>query len=278
MPRTTGLNQAGDGVQAVVLALRILELLAFGAKPGRVTALADELGTSKNRIHRHLKTLTDLEYVTRDPDTKRYSPGIRLVQLGNAVADQYDLLSVSRPVMRRLRDSLGHTVVLSRVISSQLYAIERIDSVSNLAFGIVIGSPLGLHSSAQGKVVLAFGPAALLEIVAGGRLERQTPATIVDPGRLRAEVAEVQLRGYAIAPGETMTGLNAVAVPILDAAGELFGTLAILASVDEIPDHPPAGHVAELKAAAGEISAAITGAGLSGQAPGDRAWGRHVDA
>lgn len=260
MPRITQRDQSTEGVQAVFLALKILEILAFSGKAGRVSELARELGTSKNRIYRHLQTLVSLGYIVREAETERYRVGIRLVQLGSAVANQYDLLSVSRPVMRKLRDSLGQTVVLSKVDSNQIYAIERIDGASSVTIGIVIGTPLGLHSSAQGKLVLAFGPEGLLDTVARAPLEARTSRTIVSGERLRAEVEKIRAQGWAVAPGETMTGLNALAVPIFDGSRQLFATLAILDSVDALPREPSRRQIEELKQAAEEISGALNAA------------------
>lgn len=265
MPKVTQNDQREDRVQALDLALRMLEQLAFTGKPGRVTDLANLLGTSKNRIHRHLKTLVDMGYIVRDADTQRYAVGIRLVQLGSAVANQYDLLSVSRPIMQGLRDRLGLTVVLSKVVAHQLYAIERIYGKSNVTVGIVIGSPLGLHSSAQGKIVLAFGAPSLMDSVLKSRLDRRTNRTIVDADQLRKQIAAVRKQRWASAPGETMTGLNAVAVPIFDGAGALFGTLGLLGLADELPATPARKHIAELTAAASEISSALYGAAFRDQ-------------
>jgi len=262
MPRVKQIDGHEDRVQSLDLALRMLEQLAFTGKPGRVTDLAKRLGTSKNRIHRYLKTLVDLGYIVRDADTQRYAVGIRLVQLGSAVANQYDLLSVSRPIMQRLRDRLGLTVVLSKVVAHQLYAIERIYGTSDVTVGIVIGSPLGLHSSAQGKIVLAFGAPNLMESVLKSRLDQRTSKTIVDPEQLRKEIAAVRKQRWAVAPGETMTGLNAVAVPIFDGAGQLFGTLALIGLSDEMPSTPSRRHVSELSATAREISSALYGTTL----------------
>jgi DNA-binding IclR family transcriptional regulator len=267
MPKVRQRNQKEGRVQALALALGMVEQLAFTGKPGRVTDLAKLLGTSKNRIHRHLQTLVDMGYVVRDDDTQRYSVGIRLVQLGSAVANQYDLLSVSRPIMQRLRTNLGLTVVLSKVVANQLYAIERIYGTSEVTVGVVIGSPLGLHSSAQGKIVLAFGAPGLLDSVTKSRLDRRTSKTIVDPVQLRQEIATVRARGWAAAPGETMTGLNAVAVPILDGSTQLFGTLALLGLADEMPTVPTRRHINELTAAAREISAALYGTVFLENAP-----------
>ena len=143
----------------------MLEQLAFTGKPGRVTDLARLLGTSKNRIHRHLQTLVDMGYVVRDADTQRYSRR-HPAWCSSAARSRTNTicLSVSRPIMQRLRDRLGLTVVLSKVVAHQLYAIERIYGTSDVTVGVVIGSPLGLHSSAQGKIVLAFGDAGSLEV------------------------------------------------------------------------------------------------------------------
>lgn len=272
MPRVTQKDQGAEGVQAIVVAVKILESLSFGGRPGRVTDLAAELGTTKNRIYRHLVTLANLGYVVRDPETERYKVGIRLVQLGSAVANQYDLLSVSRPAMRRVRDALGNTVVLSKVDADQIYAIERIDGTTGVTVGVVIGSPLGLHSSAQGKIVLAFGQRGLLESALSAPLEPRTGRTITDPARLREEIEDVRRQGWAGAPGETMTGINGIAVPILDEIGELIATLAVLGSVDELPSSPSPRQIDALREGAREISSNLHAQSAQGVAPVVRPW------
>lgn len=249
----------GGSVQAIVVAVRIMERLAFGGKFGRVTELAREIGTTKNRIHRHLRTLVDLGYVAQDPDTQRYTVGVRLVQMGNAVASEYDFLSVSRPIMQRLRDALGYSVVVSKVENDRLFALDQIQGSGGVTFGITVGTPLGLYNSAQGKIVLAFGDAAVLEEVLAVPLPRRTASTIVDPDVLRAEVALVRDRGWAIAPGEHMTGVNAVAAPIFDRNGRLFGTVATVMSTDDLPGDPDEHHARLLTEAAAEISGSLSG-------------------
>ena len=263
MPKTTQTEPAGpDSVQAVVIAMRILEHLAFGNRFGRVTDIAADIGTSKNRIHRHLKTLMDLGYVAQEPDTQRYMVGVRLVQMGNAVTSQYDFLSVSRPIMQRLRDAVGFSVVLSKVEDGRLFAIEQIQGRGDVTFSITVGSPLRMHNSAQGKIVLAFGDPALLESALAEPLVARTPLTITDPEALRAEVAEARKVGWAMAPNEFMSGINAVAVPIFDRDGTLFGCLTFITSIDDLPGPPSDRDLALLKGAAQEISGALSGSFL----------------
>ncbi len=257
MPRIIGGDRAAGNVLAAALVLDILDALARSDEPMRMTDIANRLGTTKPRIYRHLRTLVNLDYVTQEPDTERYLIGSRLVQLGSAVANRFSLLDVSRPVMRRLRDALGHTVVLSRFMSGKIFAIERVDAASVFVFGTTIGAPLGLHCSAQGKIALAFGPADLLDTVIRSGLKASTSRTIVNAERLRREIELIRKRRWAVAPGETLTGLNGIAVPLQERNGDLIGTLAILGSVDEITSHPTRRQLAELAAASREIALAL---------------------
>ena len=254
MPAVTQKERSVEGVQAVSLVLQLLEILAFGGRPCRVTELAEALGTSKTRVFRHLRTLTGLGYVVQDPVTERYGVGVRLAELGGAVARQLDLLGISRPPMRRLRDSLGFTVILSKVDSQGVYVIGQVDGTSWLMLGIVIGTRLSLYASAQGKLVLAFGSQDRLDQVIAAGLEPLTPQTITNPDLLRREIQTVRERGWAVAPGETVSGVNTLAMPLFGCDRELVATLAVLGSVDDLPARPSRACLEQLGAAAQEIS------------------------
>jgi DNA-binding IclR family transcriptional regulator len=245
------------GVQALVLAMHILEKLAFAGRPGRVTELANLLGTSKNRVHRHLETLVDMGYVEQDLETQSYHTGIRLAQLGSAAASRVHLVTAARPVMHRVQKTLGQTLLLSKFDGSRICVIEQISKRPGQSARIPTGDPLALHASAQGKLVLAFGrPDMLDEVIAAG-LSPQTPYTIVDAERLRREVKSVRARGWATAPNETTVGVNGLAIPILDPGRRIAGTLALLGSIDEVSPRPSSHRIAEMRSAAAEISAAL---------------------
>jgi DNA-binding IclR family transcriptional regulator len=249
--------ETDGGVQALVLAMRMLEKLAFAGRPGRVTELANSLGTSKNRIHRHLQTLVEMGYVEQDVDTQSYHTGIRLAQLGSAAASRVDLVNAARPIMHRVQKALGQTLLLSKVDGSRICVIDQISKHPGQTVRIPTGDPLTLHASAQGKLVLAFGRLEMLDEVIAAGLKAQTPYTIVDAEALRREVKTVRTRGWATAPNETMVGLNGVATPILDPYRRITGTLAILGSLDEVSPRPGPHRIAEMKSAATEISTAL---------------------
>lgn len=256
MPRIAGADR-GDGVQAVVLALQILDFIARHGGSVGVTELAQALGTSKSRIYRHLRTFVERRYLVQTPDSEKYRIGSRMIEIGRLIDPRPALLEASRVPMRELRDGLGHSVVLSVSEDDGLCVLETLPGNSLVEFGFKPGSILGFHSSAQGKVALAFGDDALRQRVLAAPMPKLTPNTIDTASALQAEIDTVRHQGWAIAPHETLLGTNALSAPIFAAGGLLAGTLAIIDSIQHIEATPSAEQIRLVQEAADRISAAL---------------------
>jgi DNA-binding IclR family transcriptional regulator len=250
-------EQERGGVQAVVLTLRILEYLATQPKAVGVTALAQTLGMNKSRIYRHLRTLMQEGYVVQLTDTERYKVGARLITLGRAVSDSFDLAGAASDVIRELREALGHSCVISQPEPNGIRVISAILGKSPIEIGVKPGSLLAFHGSAQGKVALAFGDQELREAIINSQLESWTPATITSGERLRAELEKVAKQGWAVAPNEALIGLNTLAAPIFDASGALAGMIGIVDSIQFILAEPSIDQIRHTVEAAQKISRAL---------------------
>src|SRR5690606_27457238 len=134
--------------------------------------------------------------------------------LGQAVSENFELASAARQVARELRDRLGHAVAVSQPEKDGNRILLVMSGRSNIEIHVKPGSLLKFHSSAQGKITMAFGDPLILPQVLNSRLEMSTPFTITDPARLNDEVAAARQRQWAVAPNESMVGLNALAAPI----------------------------------------------------------------
>lgn len=258
MPRISQKKKSEGGIQAVTLALQIIEALAFADRPQGVTELAKALGTTKTRVFNYLQTLAEHGYAVQEPESERYRIGVRVSQIGGAVANEFNLLSISRAPMRKVSQAVGHTVVLSKFDGTTLYSVDQIEGTSMLKISIAIGNVLGLHSSAQGKLVLAFGPTALLERTVAKGLKPATKETVTDPDRLRREIRTIQSRGWSFTSNETRMGVNALAVPIMDRSRRLVATLAIVAVADDFPQKSITVALPVLQEAADDISAGLS--------------------
>jgi DNA-binding IclR family transcriptional regulator len=268
MPSIKNSNASGDSVQAVTLALDVLEALA-GARHGiGLTELANRTSSTKTRVLRHLRTLSARGYVTQDPDTARYASGPRLLSLGHTAANNLDVLAVARPMMDRLRMQLGHTVTLSLYRGDSFAVAEVLFGKSPLKFGLQPGSLINLHSTAQGKVALAFGPPELLQqLLRRKAFEARTPHTITSPAALKRAAEQVREQGWAVAPQEAQLRMNALAAPIFDQRGRFCGSLSVLDLVDLIPAKPSKAQVMAVVAGAHELSDALGHTGGARRAP-----------
>ncbi|KAF1049992.1 IclR family transcriptional regulator [Xylophilus sp.] len=249
-----------------VVSLRILELLAEGDAELGVTQLADMLRMPKARVHRHLTALRLEGYVTQNARTSRYKTGWRLFLLGQKLVRQFDTVGLARPTMEELRDKVGQTIVISTFTDNHVVVLDLVRGRSPLEILLTPGTQYALHTVAQGKIVLAFGDPALLDHLLAAPLAACTPKTIVDPDRLRAEIGIVHKRGWAEAPEEVFMGVNALAAPLFQHGGTLFGTLAIVGSIHFLPTQADPASVEALKDAAAKISG-LLGAQAAGSGP-----------
>jgi IclR family transcriptional regulator, KDG regulon repressor len=227
----------GTGIiQSVVTAAQVIEALAAAGQPVRLTALANQLGEPKAKIHRHLATLKFLGFVDQDSQTECYRLAPKLAHIGQAAADQLDLHRLAEPYMMRLRDLTRQTVVLSLPAGGDAIANAVFDSPNLVTISVRLGYRLPSYCSAQGRVTLAFSPPDLQQRVLSRKLQTLTPHTITDPAKLRQRLARIREQLYEVAMDETMLGISAVAAPILDFGSKLIGVIAVVGTTQHVHD------------------------------------------
>ena len=242
------------GLESVDLVLRLMELLANSAAPRRLTEIAIDLGISKARAHRHLRALLRHGYVRQDAATERYEIGIKVLVLGEAVRDRFDVLTAMRPQMLRLREATSQTVTASALVDDAVVVLELLQGRTLIEFGVRPGAALDLHASAHGLVALAFGPPRLRDKALSEPLKAWTRATVTRPKELAAVIDKVRRQGWATAPDQVMPGVNALAAPVFDHRGQWCGTLALVGSTQFIPGRPPKFLIEQVTSAAAEAS------------------------
>ena len=264
-PRRSASREGGreeTGVQSIAMALEILEYLAREREPVGVAAIAAALGITKSRVYRHLRTLFTRGYIYQPGSFEKYQIGIRMVSLSHLVADNFQLANIGGPAITQLRDALGHFTVLSERDRDGMRVVATRAGKSMLEVQVKQGSLLPYHASAQGKLCLAFAEPALLEQVCRGKLEALTPYSITTPRALRAEIDRVRRNGYATAFNESLVGTNILAAPIMGPGQVLQGTVAVIDSVQFLPQQPSRNQIARVMAAARQITKSLGGAAV----------------
>ncbi|WP_144294877.1 IclR family transcriptional regulator [Rhodoligotrophos appendicifer] len=252
-----GEGRVEPGTGTLDLALRVVEFLAHQPGPVPLTTIAKTFEASKATVYRHLQTLIRHGFARRDPDTGRYEVGIKLVVLGEAARNRFDVVQAARDELIHLRDKTAQAVTICSAIDNEVVVLELIQGQSVIEFGTRPGTRMKGHASAHGKIWLAFGPKSMLDHILSGHREAFTTETVVDDASLRAEIAAVQARGWSVAPNEVVTGVNALAAPIFDHRSALVGSVAIVGSTQFIPAQPEAAQVETVVETARRISRAL---------------------
>jgi DNA-binding IclR family transcriptional regulator len=218
------------------------------------------LDLPKSSVHRILKELTELGYLTFNPETKRYFGSLRLASLGAEVMSHFQLRDHVRPHLLALHRETEHTTNLGVLDGTQGVFVDKIESKD---FGIKlfseIGKPFPLHCTGLGKVLLAFATEETLKTLMQRPLEAVTERTITDPLELKLELATIRKQGFALDNEEITRGILCLAAPVFGYGEGLAGAVSITFPSYINNDRGIAPEIAALKKYADIISQSLGG-------------------
>ncbi|MEV4834847.1 IclR family transcriptional regulator [Nonomuraea sp. NPDC049486] len=201
-------------VQSVERALDVLEALAEQGGEASLSEIAARTGLPYGTIHRLLQTLLSRGYVRQESD-RRYALGGGLVRLGGVAEGMVGVWA--QPHLTRMVELSGETANLAVLEGDFIVYVAQVPSPRRLRMFAEVGRRVLPHSTAVGKVLLAWRAAhdavTLLERTG---MPRRTPNTITATGPMLAEFDVVRDRGYALDLGEEELGVHCLAVPVRD--------------------------------------------------------------
>jgi DNA-binding IclR family transcriptional regulator len=214
-------------------ALAILDAFDSSCPRLSLSEIAERSGTPLTTAHRLLADLTDWGALSRRTDG-RYEIGRKLWDLGLLAPVQLELRQVAAPFLLDVHTATRDTVHLAVRDGAHALYVERISGRESVPVVSQVGSRLPLHATGVGKVLLASAPD---DVVADALTApaRATRHTVVDPGRLRRELAEVRRRGWARTAEEMSLGTLSVAVPVR--VERASGTVVVAALGIVVPSH-----------------------------------------
>jgi DNA-binding IclR family transcriptional regulator len=243
-----------NGAQRVQSVARAAELLKALDTPATVFDLADRTGLNRSTAWRLLATLEDSGLVERDPATGRYAVGYALVALA-AGAGHEPLVRRAHAALRALAVACEETVSLAVPHALQLVYVDQVQAPHVMAANW-LGRPTPLHATSTGKAFLAWLAPDDLGAALPGRLQRFTDTTITTRAALRAELADVRARGYAVSRGELEPALWGVSAPVL-AEGRAVAVVSVWGTEARIRAPGLDALGARTAATAGDITAAV---------------------
>lgn len=243
-----------DSVSSVLKVFGILQALGEDKEFG-ITELSQRVMMSKSTVYRFLQTMKSLGYVAQEGESEKYSLTLKLFELGARALQNTDLIAIADIQMRELSKLTKETIHLGALDEYSIVYIHKIDSMYNLRMHSRIGRRNPLHSTAIGKVLLAWrNQDEVDEILKHVEFTRSTKHTIESAAALLPVLEKARALGYAEDNEEQEEGLRCIAAPIFDRFGVVVAGLSMSFPVIRFSEARKAEYVEMLHNAARNVS------------------------
>lgn len=215
-------------IQSVNRAIDILSLFTVLKPRLGITDISRHLNLSKTTVHGLIKTLTRRGFLQQDPETRKYSLGLTIYELGTRVTDTLKVNQVSYGHLIRLSEKTGHTVRLGVWHNDSVIITQNVSP--NLKEQYLQPSAIRIpaHSTSLGKVILAHLPDHLFnDYLADADLVQYAPNTISSAELLRNHRKQIIEKGYSEDNEEYITGTSCIGSAIFDNSGFPVGAISI---------------------------------------------------
>lgn len=221
------IDKQPDSVSSVLKVFGILRALGEEQEIG-ISELAQQVMMSKSTVYRFLQTMKTLGYVTQEGDSDKYSLTMKLFELGSKSLQNVDVIRYANIQMREISRQTKEAIHLGALDDDCIIYIHKIDSMYNLRMYSRIGRRNPIHTTAIGKVLLAWSePQELQDVLSKITFTRSTDKTITSVEDFMPVLEKAKQQGYAEDIEEQEDGLRCIAVPIFDRFGVVIVGLSI---------------------------------------------------
>lgn len=227
-------NSGTQSIDRTVLLLR--EIATMGIHGARVIDLAMRTRLEYPTAHRMLRCLVANKLVEKDSETRRYSLGPLVFELGLAATPRINLREVCEPMMQNLAEQTGDTVFLNIRSGLDAVCIDRREGsfpVKTLVYEVGSRRPLGV--GAGGAALLMMLPWEEIEEIVAANAPR-----LVSYGKLSAQNLIGTLKrarevGYLITGSVVIKGVSAIALPFAGHSGLPWAAISVATVSSRLP-------------------------------------------
>ncbi|WP_170151753.1 IclR family transcriptional regulator [Sphingosinicella microcystinivorans] len=213
-------NSDRNSIQVIARAADVLRILAESPEGLSLAEIARETGLARSTIQRIVKALADEQFL--EPTSKRggYILGQGLLRL--AAGPSREVVMIAQPFLRQLALDVDETVDLSMLKGSTALFVEHIAGSHRLAALSAVGTEFPLHSTANGKALLACVSAERQIELLVQPLRADTSRTITDLSALQTQLRQIARSGLAFDLEEHTDGVCAIGTAFLDSLGRAY--------------------------------------------------------
>ena len=209
-----------QGIQVIARAAALLRALESHPDGLSLGELARHIGLARSTVQRIVDALHKEGLVMAASTQSGVRLGPALLSLASAT--RFHIGETARQTLKLLAQECDETVDLSLADQDKVIFIDQIAGKQRLSAMSAIGVSFPLHSSANGKAVLAaMKDAEITKLRKRLLLEAITPNTITTWDKLEREIDQVRKTGIAFDRQENSLGISAMSIAIRSPAGEI---------------------------------------------------------
>jgi IclR family KDG regulon transcriptional repressor len=209
-------------------ALDILDCFSFQRKELSLAEISKATTLNKTTVKRLLSNLTRRNYLQEDTQSKRYSLGIHLFELGGIVFSSLDLRKAASSAMDQLEKATNNPVVLGIPMGTQLVYGDKREGSRGIQIAWDLGTMRPLHFGMLGMVLIAHVPPEKADkILKEYPLKKLTTNSITDRHAFSLRLERIRNDGYVIDREEVLEGIMGVAAPIRDYSLRVVASMGV---------------------------------------------------
>ncbi|PYE23376.1 IclR family transcriptional regulator [Rhizobium sp. PP-CC-3A-592] len=217
-------TKQSDMMGGLAKGLRVIEAFTVDTPRLSISEAAAIAGLDRATTRRCLLTLAEHGYCAYDGKFFTVTP--RVLRLGTGCLATMPLPRIVQPWLDDLSEKIGQSTSVAILDESEIVYVARAAQRKVMSIALMPGSRLPAYCTSMGRVLLAALPEDIARSLLGAaQLAQRTPHTMTAVERLMTELETVRAQGYAAVSEEVELGLRSIAVPIVNARGQVVAAL-----------------------------------------------------
>ena len=215
--------------RTLLRAIDILELLSKSKEGYTLAQLSSMLDSPKSSIFDIMKTLVYKNLVIEDNQSgiTKYKIGLQSFLIGSSYLNDTDIVNIAKNDLIDLANRMQATTFMSILDDDMVTYLYKYESEKTIITTANIGSRRSIHSSALGKVMVAFGTDEdLKRAIQRTDFVAYTEYTITSVEKYLDQLKEVRIKGYAKSDREDTLQQVAAAAPIRNHDGKVIAAIS----------------------------------------------------
>lgn len=207
--------------------LQLMECFSIAEPELSAPELGKKLKLPTSTLYRYLQSMEDEGFLTRDPDSNRYSVGLYIVELAGIALGRYEVRRVGQSTLDELSAKLKMNTNMGILYKGDLFHLAFSIQTPVESYYTILGRRTPAHLTAMGKMLLAQLPfEEVCSMINKNGWCARTPYSISGFDRLTEELEQIKKLDYSVDRRESSLSTCCIAAPVRQRNGHVIAAIS----------------------------------------------------